>query len=116
MSTVTDDDEEFMRDRAYAICYQRRQLQVRFEDLSKLVNRALVVTLPYHHDQRIAEVLLRMQKHIARIGKCFEWDDEKADPFQLAYCPIKLITGYACSLRVSACRMLTGYFHVWSKR
>ena len=81
MSIMPDDDmtdEQFMRDRAYEICYQRRQLQIRIEDLTKLVNRALVVTLPYHHDQKIAEVLVRMQKQITRIGKCFEWDDEKA--------------------------------------
>ena len=71
-------DEQVARDIAYERCYQRRQLQVRIEDLTKLVNRALVVTLPYHHDQKIAEVLVRMQKHITRIGKAFEWDDEKA--------------------------------------
>ena len=80
MSTMTDDitDEQVAHDMAYERCYQRRRLQVRIEDLTKLVNRAMVVTLPYHHDQKVAEVLLRMQKHITRIGKCFEWDDEKA--------------------------------------
>ena len=71
-------DEQVARDLAYERCYQRRRLQVRIEDLTKLVNRAMVATLPYHHDQKIAEVLMRMQKHIARIGKCFEWDDENA--------------------------------------
>ena len=80
MSATADDigDEQVKHDIAFERCYQRRRLQVRIEDLTKLVNRALVVTLPYHHDQKIAEVLVRMQKHIARIGKCFEWDDEKA--------------------------------------
>ena len=80
MSTVADDitDEQVAHDLAFERCYRRRQLQVRIEDLTKLVNRAMAVTLPYHHDQKIAEVLLRMQKHITRIGKCFEWDDEKA--------------------------------------
>ena len=80
MSTMTDDisDDQVQHDLAFERCYHRRQLQVRIEDLTKLVNRALVVSLPYHHDQAIAEVLLRMQKHITRIGKCFEWDDEKA--------------------------------------
>ena len=77
---MTDDitDEQVAHDIAYERCYRRNKLYGRIEDLTKLVNRALVVTLPYHHDQKIAEVLLRMQKHITRIGKCFEWDDEKA--------------------------------------
>ena len=80
MSAMTDDitDEQVARDMAFEHCYQRRQLQVRIEDLTKLVNRVMVASLPYHHDQKIAEVLMRMQKHIARIGKCFEWDDENA--------------------------------------
>ena len=71
-------DEQFAHDRAYEICYQRRQLQVRIEALTKLVNRAMVVSCPYVCNEKIAEVLTRMQKQIARIGKCFEWDDEKA--------------------------------------
>ena len=80
MSAMTDDitDEQVARDMAYERCYQRRQLQVRIEDLTKLVNRAMVVSCPYVCNEKIAEVLLRMQKHIVRIGKCFEWDDENA--------------------------------------
>jgi len=71
-------DEELRHQLALEYCYRRNKLRERIDDLTNLVNKAMVVSCPYLRNEKIAEVLVRMQKHIARVGKCFEWDDDNA--------------------------------------
>ena len=81
MSNETDSDisdEQVMRDRAFEYCYQRNKLRESIDELTDAVNQAITASFPYLTDQKIATVIVRMQKLLVRAGKCWEWDDHNA--------------------------------------
>lgn len=71
-------DEQVMRDRTFEYCYQRNKLREAIDELTDAVNQAITASYPYLTDQKVAEVIVRMQKLLVRAGKQWEWDDLNA--------------------------------------
>jgi len=68
-------DEQVMRDRTFEYCYQRNKLREAIDELTDAVNQAITASYPYLTDQKVAEVIVRMQKPLFRAGKQWEWDN-----------------------------------------
>ena len=71
-------DEQVMRDRTFEYCYQRNKLHESIEEVADAINQAITASYPYLSDQKVVEVIVRMQKLLAQAGKQWEWSDWNA--------------------------------------
>ena len=73
MSNETDSDltdEQVMRDKAFEYCWQRNRFRESIDELTDAVDQAISASYPYLTDQKVATVIVRMQKLLEHAARC----------------------------------------------